>query len=59
MVQRVSHFEKKRVRHFLRETVPDEDALDDEVFAVGRHGIGRNKPAPLPQPIRIFVKRES
>jgi hypothetical protein len=41
VVQRASHLKEKLVGHFAGEAVADKDALDDQIFAVGRHrGIG-------------------
>ncbi len=37
VVEDALHFEEKRVGHDPRKAVADEDSLDDEVFAVGRH----------------------
>ena len=59
MVQRGLHFDEKLVGHFSREAVADEDALDDEIFAIGRHGVGRNQPAALAQSIGEVVEREA
>jgi hypothetical protein len=51
MVQRALHFAEKLEGHCPREAVADEDALDDEIFAVGRHRVGGNEPAALAQSI--------
>ena len=59
LVEDALHFEEKRVGHGSREAVADEDALDDEIFAIGRHGIGRNEPAALAQPIGEVVQGEA
>ena len=59
VVQDALHFEQKLVGHLSREAVADEDALDDEIFAVGRHGVGRNQPAALAQSIGEVVEREA
>ena len=57
-VQDDLHFFEKPIRHLLREAVPDEYALNDKVFTVGRHGVSRNQPAAIAQPISQFVEGE-
>src|ERR1700677_1278172 len=52
------HLEEKLFSHFAREAVTNQDALDDEVLPVGRHGIGGNEPAVLAQAIGYIIKRE-
>ena len=59
MLQGVLHFEQKLIGHVSRKAVPDQDALDDEVFAIGRHGIGGNEPAALTQTVGEVVKGEA
>ena len=59
VVERALHFEQKFVGHCRREAVADQDALDDEIFAVGRHGVGRNQPAALAQSIGVVIEREA
>ena len=58
MLDGACQFEQKLLSHFAREAVTDQDALNHEVFAVGRHGIRRNQPATLAQPIRYIIERE-
>jgi hypothetical protein len=36
----------------------DEDALDHQVFAIGRHGVGGHQPAALAQAVGEVVERE-
>jgi hypothetical protein len=59
VIQNASHFDKELVGHFPRETVANQNALDDEVFAVGRHGIGGDEPAALTQSIGEVVEGEA
>src|ERR1700722_7617060 len=58
MLDCAGHFNQKLLRHFASEAVPNQDALNDKIFAIGRHGIRRNQPAALAQPIRHVIKRE-
>ncbi len=53
------HFNEELVGHLPREAVADKDALDDEIFTVGRHGVGRNQPASLAQAIGEIVEGEA
>ena len=57
-VQDRLHLKQKLTGHLRREAVADEDALDHEIFAVGRHRVGRNKPASLAQSIGEIVEGE-
>ena len=59
VVQRASHFKEKLIGHFAGEAVTDKDALDDQIFAVGRHGVSRNQPATLTQPVGEVVEGEA
>src|SRR3984885_1127716 len=59
VVERVAHFNEKLVGHFSREAMPHKDALNDEIFAIGWHGVGRNKPAPLAQPVGKVIEGEA
>ena len=56
VVKRALHFEQKLVGHFSREAVADQNALDDKIFAIRRHGVGRNQPAALAQSIGEVVE---
>src|ERR1700735_2885123 len=58
MLDGAAHFNQKLLSHFASEAVSDQDALNDEIFAIGRHGIRRNQPATIAQPIRYIIKRE-
>jgi len=53
------HFGEKLICHFSGESVANEDPLDDEIFAVRWHGVSRNKPASLTQPIGKIVEGEA
>jgi hypothetical protein len=59
VVQRCFHFKQKFIGHCLRETVADENALDHEIFAIGRHRVGRDQPAAQAQSIGVVVEREA
>src|ERR1700728_2691500 len=50
--------EQKLFSHFPREAVTDEDALNDQIFTVRRHGVRGNKPAALAQQIGDLIERE-
>ena len=57
-VQDQLHLGEQIVGHLWREAVTDEDALDDEIFPVGRHRVCRNKPALLAQSISEIIEGE-
>ena len=59
MVHSTLHFEEKLLRHFSCEAVADEDALDDQILAVGGHRICGNEPAALPQSVGEIVEGEA
>jgi hypothetical protein len=59
MIKRCSHFDQQFVRHGLGEPVPDEDALNHQIFAIRRHGVGRNQPSALAQAIGKIVERKA
>ena len=59
MVQGALHLKQELVGHGSRKAVADEDALDDEIFAVRWHGIGRNQPAAPPQPVGVVIEGEA
>ena len=56
MVEGGSYFNQQFIRHGLGEPVADKDALNHQVFAIGRHGVGRNQPAALAQAIGKVVE---
>ena len=58
LVQHALHFDEQLLSHFPRKAVADEDALDHEVFAVGRHGVGGHKPTTFAQLVGEIVERE-
>jgi hypothetical protein len=59
VLQDTLHFEEELVCHLSRETVADENALDDEILAVRWHGIGRNEPAAITQSSGEVVEGEA
>src|ERR1700722_16094085 len=59
VVERALHFEQKLVRHRRREPMADKNALNDEILAIGWHGVGRYQPAALAQSIGKVVERKT
>jgi hypothetical protein len=58
MLDGAGHLDQKLLGHFAREAMTDENALDNEVLAIGGHGIRGNQPAALAQPIRNVIESE-
>src|ERR1700674_3746856 len=58
VVERLLQLEEEFVGHGLCEAMTDEDALDYEVFSIGRHGIGGDEPTAIAQSIGHVVERE-
>jgi len=58
VIERASHLFEEGVGHLAGEAVADEDALYDEVFAVGRHGVSGNEPAAFAEAIGEVVEGE-
>src|SRR5271170_2507813 len=59
VVKRALHFEQKLIGHFSREAMANKNALDDKIFAIGRHGVRRDQPPALAQSIGEVVERKT
>src|SRR5580658_7348022 len=56
VVEDTLHLIKERTGHLPGKPVSNKNALDHQVFTVGRHGISRNKPAAFTQFVGKIVE---